>query len=194
MSKRILIIAGSPRKGGNTMTVAKWVADGAKASGADVEIVDAARLDYKTPGCTSCMSCQNSDRFLCAVKDDAAELLARMPKFDVVVFATPVFFMGFSAQLKHIVDRMYSLVKIDHEKHTVKHALEKVELALVATAGGAEGSGLNLVKANIDAIAGFLGKKARKFCVPFAPFQAGELDLDSELRAKAESFGAELAV
>ena len=193
MAKRILIVSGSPRKGGNTMTVVKWVADGASAAGAEVEIVDAARLNYKAPGCTSCMSCQNSEAYVCAVKDDAAELLARFPKYDVVVLATPVFFMGFSAQLKHIVDRMYSLVKIDHEKHTVKHALNDVEFALIATAGGGEGSGLNLVKANIDAICGFLGKKPRKFCVPFAPFQSGELDLDGELRAKSEAFGAALA-
>lgn len=193
MSKKIMIVVGSPRKGGNTMTLAKWVAQGAEAAGAEVEIVDAARLEYKTPGCTACMSCQSSDSFLCAVKDDAAEVLARMPKCSVVALATPVYFMGFSAQLKHIVDRMFSLTKIDHEKHTVKHALKDTEIAFLATAGGDEGSGLAQVKANIDSIAGFLGKKVRKLCVPFAPFHAGELDLNAELREKAEAFGASLA-
>jgi multimeric flavodoxin WrbA len=193
MPGSIMIIAGSPRKGGNTMTLAKWVADGARAAGAEVELIDAARLSYKAPGCTACMSCQNSELFLCAIKDEAADIIARMPKCSVVVFASPVYFMGFSAQIKHIIDRMYSLIKIDHENHTVRHALKNTEIALVASAGGDEGSGLNLIKANIDAITGFLGKKARKLCIPFAPFQSGEMDLNNELREKAEAFGAELA-
>ena len=192
MSKKIMIVVGSPRKGGNTMTVAKWVAEGATSAGAEVEIIDAARLNYKTPGCTSCMSCQNSEAYVCAVKDDATEILARMPKCSTVVLSTPVFFMGFTAQIKHIIDRMYSLVKINHEKHTVTHALKNTDIALIVTAGGDEGSGLGLVKTNADAIAGFLGKKVRKFCVPFAPFHAGDLDLNSDLRQKAEAFGAEL--
>ena len=193
MFRKIMIVVGSPRKGGNTMTLAKWVADGATGAGAEVEIIDAARLEYKAPGCTACMSCQNSEAYVCAVKDDAAEILARMPKCSVVVLASPVYFMGFTAQIKHIIDRMYSLVKIDHEKHSVRHALKDTEIALIATAGGDEGSGMNLIKANIDSIAGFFGKKVQKFCVPFAPFHAGELDLNGELREKAEAFGAGLA-
>jgi len=193
MAKRIMIVTGSFRKGGNTATVAKWIADGATQAGAEVEIVDAARLEYKTAGCTACMSCQASKEFRCAIKDEASEVLARMPKFSVVVLATPVYFMGFSAQIKHIVDRMFSLTKIDHQKKKVEHALKGTELALLATCGGSEGSGLSLLKSNFDAIAGFLGKKGKKFCVPFAPFQSGELDLNAEMREKAEAFGAELA-
>ncbi len=193
MARRIMIVTGSFRKGGNTATVAKWIADGASQAGAEVEIVDAARLEYKASGCTACMSCQNSKEYRCAIKDEASDVLARIPKCSVLVLATPVYFMGFSAQIKHLIDRMLSLTKIDHQKHKVEHALKGTELALVATCGGSEGSGLALLKSNFDAIAGFLGKKGRHFNIPFAPFHTGELDLNGEMREKAEAFGAELA-
>ena len=51
MSKKIMIICGSPRKKGNTMTLVNWVKSGAEEAGAKVELVDAAHLKYKTNGC-----------------------------------------------------------------------------------------------------------------------------------------------
>ncbi len=190
--KKIMIVVGSNRKGGNTATVAKWVADGAREAGAEVETVDAARLKYKANGCTACMGCQNSKEYRCAIKDEASDILARIPECSTLVIASPVYFMGFSAQTKLFLDRMFSLMKIDHAKDKVEHALKNTEIALIATCGGDKGSGLALIQSNIDAIAGFFGKKARKLAIPFAPFQPGEIESNVELKEKAESFGASL--
>lgn len=190
--KKIMIVVGSNRKGGNTAVLAKWVADGAREAGAEVETVDAARLKYKANGCTACMGCQNSKEYRCAIRDEASEILARIPECSVLVIASPVYFMGFSAQTKLFLDRMYSLMKIDHEKGRIDHAMKNTGFALIASCGGDEGSGLSLIKANIDAIAGFFGKKAQKFVMPFAPFQSGEIESNTELKEKAEAFGASL--
>lgn len=192
MSKKVMILTGSPRKGGNTAVVSNWVAEGARDAGAEVETIDVARLEYKTNGCTACNGCKQTELFKCIIKDEASEILSRMPEQDAIVFATPVYFMGFSAQIKLLLDRMYSLIRID-EAGKIEHKLHKPVIALIATAGGDEGSGINLVKSNIDAVAGFLGKPAKKFAVPFAPSEPGEIETNVELKEKAMAFGSELA-
>lgn len=95
MSKKILIINGSPKKVGNTSAMVEWFCQGAK--GADIEIVRAAFLKYKTSGCISCRSCQKSDKYECSVEDGAKPVLAKMADVDAIVFATPLYFFGPSA-------------------------------------------------------------------------------------------------
>jgi len=62
-----MIICRSPRKNGNTMTLVNWV-----KTRAEVEIIDAAHLNYKTNGCVSCYKRQESDEFKCVIKDEAS--------------------------------------------------------------------------------------------------------------------------
>jgi multimeric flavodoxin WrbA len=194
MAKKIMIVTGSPRKGGNTMTLAAWVAEGAREAGAEVEIVNAAALDYKTNGCTACNGCQESEKYGCIIKDEASPIIARIPEMDVLVLATPIYFMGFSAQIKLLLDRFYSLMKINPEDHTFKHELGDMEWALIASGGGDEGSGLGLVEANMNAIAGFFQKKPKVLKVPFAPAAPGEIDTNLELKDKALDFGQGLSM
>jgi len=191
MSKKIMIICGCPRKNGNTMTLVNWAKTGAEETGASVEIVDAANLNYKTNGCISCYGCQKSDEFKCVIKDDASEILARISEQDVVILATPVYFMGVSAQLKLILDRMFSLVKIVSETD-VKHCLQKPKFGLIATAGGDENSGLNLTIANMKAAAEFFGKTLEVFSLPLTPMNPKDLLSNSALKEKALNFGKRL--
>ncbi len=113
MGKRIMVLAGSPRENGNTNTVAGWVAAAVKESGADVEVVDVSRLKSKNNGCIACMGCQKPEKFECTVDDEIKPVLARIPDMDVLVFATPTYFLGPTAQMKLVMDRMYSLIKFD---------------------------------------------------------------------------------
>lgn len=194
MGKKIMIVNGSPRDGGNTATLVSWVADDAREAGADVEIVDAARLDCKVPGCMACMGCHASEGFRCVVDDDATDVIARIPAQDVVVLATPVYFMGFSAQIKRVIDRMFSLFKFDDEKGTsYAPGLRETTFALIATAGGGEDDGLDLVLKNTEAIAGFASEGVRSLLVPFAHSEHGVVDTNRELRERARAFGRKLA-
>lgn len=192
MTKKIMIICGSPRNNGNTMTIANWVASGAREEGGKVEIVDAARLQYRVNGCTACMGCQKSDQFRCVIEDEASTILARMPEQDVLVFATPVYFMGFSAQIKLILDRMFSLFKIKGDGYRIAPGLEKTSFALIASGSGDENGGLKLVEENMNAIADFIKKESKSFLVPLAPMETGAIDSNPGLKAKAVEFGAEL--
>ncbi len=196
MGKRIMMVVGSPNERGNTRTLVEWVAAGAREAGADVEIVDAARLHYKAYGCQACMACRESDAFRCAVKDEASDVIARMPEKDVVVLATPIYFWGLSAQTKHIVDRMFSLVKAASGAYELAPGLKSTRLAFIATAGGGADWGLKLAEETVKAIAGFRGggrSGFRSLLVPKAHSEQGVRESNTALRERARAFGEELA-
>ncbi len=189
----IMIICGSPRPKGNTMTVVNWVAEGAKSAGATVEIVNADELEYKANGCRSCMGCQRLDEFACVVEDDAADVINRIPDQDVLVLASPVYFFGVSAQLKLILDRMYCLYKFDGDEMDLAPGLEDLSLAFVGTAGGGTEDGLQLAEDTIKTLADFTNLPFTSFLVPYAPKAIGALQENGPLRLEAIAFGEELA-
>ena len=136
MSKKIMILSGSPRKNGNTNTVVGWFIEGAREAGAEVELIDAASLKSKFNGCIACLGCQKSDKFECEVDDEIKPVLAQIPEKDVLVFATPVYFFGPNAQLKLILDRMYSLIKFKPYTREIVHNLIHIKLGFISTGGG----------------------------------------------------------
>ncbi len=101
MTKKVLILAGSPRKGGNSDLLCDAFAKGAKEAGHKVTKIRVA--DKKIGYCTGCYACQKTGK--CAIKDDAAGILKKMLETDVIVFASPVYFYSISAQLKTLFDR-----------------------------------------------------------------------------------------
>ncbi len=101
MSKKILILAGSPRKGGNSDLLCDEFARGAAEAGHTVEKL---RVAEKNIGyCRACYACRESG--VCAIHDDMAEVLQKMIDADVLVLASPVYFYSISAQLKAVIDR-----------------------------------------------------------------------------------------
>lgn len=101
MSKKVLILSGSPRKAGNSDVLCEQFSKGAQESGHQVEKVRVAekRIGY----CTGCAACQGKGE--CAQKDDMAPILGKMAAADVIVLATPVYFYTMCAQLKTVIDR-----------------------------------------------------------------------------------------
>ena len=193
MGKRILILTSSPRKNGNTNTIVNWCAQSATDAGAEVECVDIARLKYKSNGCISCYSCQESDKYECKVKDDANDILERLSDFDVVVYSTPIYMFGPSAQLKLLLDRTYSLVKFDPETgDTILKSNDQV-MALIATAGGGINDGLGLTDQSFKSLAAFLGNSYLSLLIPEAPSDPKQLQENAELKQKAVEFGRVLA-
>ena len=100
--KKVLILSGSPRKGGNSDTLCDEFMRGAKEAGNEVEKI---RVSEKKIGyCTGCYYCQKSGG-VCAIKDDMADLLQKIIDADVLVLASPVYFYSIDAQLKTVIDR-----------------------------------------------------------------------------------------
>ena len=101
MSKKVLIISSSPRKGGNSDILCDAFAEGARDAGHEVEKVRIA--DLKIGYCTGCYACQKTGK--CAIKDDARSVIGKMMAADVIVLASPVYFYSICAQLKALIDR-----------------------------------------------------------------------------------------
>ena len=100
--KNVLILSGSPRKGGNSDILCEEFARGAFDAGHEVETV---RIAEKKIGCCrACYSCRDHAG-ACVIKDDMAELLQKMIDADVLVLASPVYFYSIDAQLKAVIDR-----------------------------------------------------------------------------------------
>ena len=110
MNKKVLIISSSPRKGGNSETLAAAFAKGAREAGNQVETV---YLRKKQVGfCKGCLACLKLGH--CVIQDDAVEIAAKMHDADVLVFATPVYYYCVSGQLKTMLDRANPLYDTDY--------------------------------------------------------------------------------
>ena len=102
MSKKIVIISSSPRRGGNSDILCDEFASGAKLSGNDVTKIF---LKDKNIGfCTGCGACSEHG-LPCPQRDDANEVVQAMIDADIIVMATPVYFYTMAAQLKTLIDR-----------------------------------------------------------------------------------------
>ena len=105
MSKKVLVLSASPRKGGNSDLLCDQFMHGAKEANNQVDKIFL--RDKKINYCTGCGACQ-SNGGKCVQKDDMAEVLDKMIAADVIVMATPVYFYTMNAQMKTLIDRTYS--------------------------------------------------------------------------------------
>lgn len=103
--KKISIVTSSPRTNGNSETMAHKFAEGAIASGNEVQYIAVRDLDLKF--CTGCLYCQSHDR--CILDDGMNALYDTFGSSDVIVFATPVYYYAVSGQLKTLLDRLNPL-------------------------------------------------------------------------------------
>ncbi|WP_195282382.1 flavodoxin family protein [Harryflintia acetispora] len=102
MSKQVLILSGSPRKGGNSDLLCDEFLRGAAESGHQVEKIFL--RDKKAAPCNACYYCKKSAG-KCAIQDDMGEILDKMQAADVIVLASPVYFYSIDAQMKAVIDR-----------------------------------------------------------------------------------------
>ena len=100
----IIVLQGSPNREGSTRIMVDAFVDGASMAGPQVEIVDVARLNIRP--CTGCVKCGYEGP--CVQRDAMGELREKILASDMIVFATPLYYFGMSAQLKTIVDRFCS--------------------------------------------------------------------------------------
>lgn len=189
MPKNILILSGSPKKNGNTAALVEWFTEGAVSKGAQVELIHTAFLKYKFPGCTSCRLCQKQEAYECVIGDDASLVLRKMVSADVIVMATPLYFFAASAQLKVIIDRMFSLYKWDNVANTMRAALKGKTLVLLASAY--EDIGMDALEKPFALTADYTGMLFESLLVPDAG-ESGEIRKKPEARKKAAALGEKL--
>lgn len=116
----ILVIESSPHKHGSSNLLAAEFIRGAEEMGHHVTVFDAGHAELHP--CLGCEVCGMSGP--CVQKDDMADLRERILDVDMVVFVTPLYYFGMSAQLKMVLDRCYSF----NGQLTAKH----LKTALIA--------------------------------------------------------------
>ena len=102
---KIVVLTGSPRRNGNTNHLVGQFIKGAKEAGHEVYRFDCAQR--KVSPCIACNRCGMNGQ--CIFSDDFEELRPHLMAADMVVFATPMYYFGFSSQLKAVIDRFYAL-------------------------------------------------------------------------------------
>lgn len=101
MSKKVLILSSSPRKGGNSDLLCDRFAEGVMEAGHQAEkiFLNEKKIHYCT-GCGQCFEKKN-----CSQKDDMTGILQKMKEADAIVMATPVYFYTMCGQMKTMIDR-----------------------------------------------------------------------------------------
>jgi len=102
---KILGVSCSPRKDGNTVAMLNEALKAAQGEGAEVELFSVAGKDIQP--CDGCWGCTKTGK--CHIKDDVAILQDKMIAADGIIFGTPIYFWGMTAQAKAIMDRTISL-------------------------------------------------------------------------------------
>ena len=130
MSKKLLIVNGSPRKNGVDAAIAKLIADRVKEHGYETEIVNICEM--KIGGCRACMVCKKTGK--CAQDDDMIQMYERIRSSDMLILASPVD-VGFAgtivATLNGVAEEAFHAVAI------VLVVFGRVDAALGSDAMGA---------------------------------------------------------
>ena len=101
---KVLGIAGSPRRGGNTDMLLAELLKGAASKGAEVKTIVLNSLKFSP--CTHCDGCLKTGS--CVVKDEMQNIYQDFEEADVIVLASPIQFTGVTAQMKGMIDRFQS--------------------------------------------------------------------------------------
>jgi multimeric flavodoxin WrbA len=105
MSFNILAISGSPRKKGNTELLVKAAIEPFADNGHTVQRFFLS--EKRAAPCIACEACSKDG--VCAVEDDAHEVLQKITSFDAVIVGSPVYFRNVTGQLLALFTRFHSL-------------------------------------------------------------------------------------
>lgn len=107
MSKKVVVLTGSPRKNGNSFAMTEAFIEAAQANGHSVTRFDAALRNVG--GCRACEACFKTGK-ACAFDDDFNTIAPAILDADTVVFTMPVYWYSIPAQIKCVIDRLYSFM------------------------------------------------------------------------------------
>ncbi len=105
---KIAVLNGSP-KAGNTAAMVSAFAEGAKEAGHEVEILHVGKM--KINGCLACEYCHTKGEGKCVQQDDMQKVMPAYLEADMVVYASPIYYFGMTAQISAAIQRVYAIGK-----------------------------------------------------------------------------------
>lgn len=185
-NRKVLIFMGSPRREGNSTTLAKKVAAGAEAAGATVESFYLHGMNIRP--CDACDACRDKSETDCILDDDMKGLFPKLRQADSIVIASPIYWFTVSAQTKLFMDRWYALG--GPEGHSFQGKRFGIVLTYADTDPFTSGA-VNALRTFQDAL-NYVGASTIGMVYGSA-WEAGEIKKNQELMNKAYELGKQLA-
>lgn len=171
----IVIINGSARNG-NTLTAIKAFMEGAKEH--EIEVIQPDKLNIAP--CKGCGACQCFKG--CVDKDDTNPTIDKIAAADMIVFATPVYWWGMTAQIKLVMDKCYCRGA----------QLKGKKIGLITVGGAAVGSiQYELIEKQFQCIEKYLAWDI-KFSKSYSANDTGDLAKDEVAIAELKGLAAAL--
>jgi multimeric flavodoxin WrbA len=156
---KVLAFNGSPRmEKGITEVILQTFLDGARSAGAETETIYISRQKIKY--CTGCFNCWLVHPGRCIHKDDMVMIRKKIKDADILVLGSPVYFDGFTAQMKTMMDRLitggmpFIENRDGHSRHPSRGNEKKVrKMLLVSTCGFGERDNFEPIITHMKAIA-----------------------------------------
>jgi multimeric flavodoxin WrbA len=185
-ARKILVVHSSPRKKGNSNTLANVIIKSAESAGADVESVYLHGMDISP--CNACYACQKKDSKGCAIDDEMQTIYPKLVECDTWVIASPVYWFNMSAQTKLFMDRCFALLAYADNPFAGK----RVAIAMSYGDTDPFNSGcINALRSFQDAF-NYVG--AKMVGMVYGSAEApGEIESNADLMQRAESLGKKLA-
>lgn len=184
--KKIVVVMGSPRRDGNSSTLAEQVIKGGREAGAIVESFSLQELDVRP--CDACAQCQGEDRKEFHIQDGMVQVYPKLREADALVISSPIYYFNMTAQTKAFIDRCYALQTPDGNELAGKH------VGIVMTYGDSNpfnSGAVNALRSFQDAFA-YIGAEIEGMVYGSAS-DAGEVSGNQVLMTEAYELGKALA-
>jgi len=123
---KVLGLVGSNRKDGNTNTLVDRILEGARTKGHETSKVFLA--DRRISPIGDCSACRKTGH--CSIEDDFDALMEEVLESDCIIFGTPLYWFGPSAQMKAFIDRWVCRLAFDEEAFRAKMRGKRCVLAV----------------------------------------------------------------
>ncbi len=185
-NKKIVIILGSPRKKGNSATLAKQAVAGAEAEGAEVESFYLQGMNIQC--CTACDKCLEEESKYCIFDDDMQALYPKLRDADALIIAGPIYWFTVSAQTKIFMDRLYAMQSPDG-----KFELAGKQIGILFAYEGSDpfNSGADNAIRTFQDMFNYIGAEIVGMAYGSA-LKAGEIKNNQEVMEKAYELGKQL--
>ena len=134
---KIYAVNGSPRKKGNTATLLHSALEGAASvTGQEQVTTECINLyEYTFKPCISCFQCKrlNGKSYgQCAVNDSLTPILEKLKEADGIIFGSPIYFGGITAQLRGLFERLL-FQYVEYTENYTTIAPKKMPTAFIYT-------------------------------------------------------------
>ena len=187
MANKIVVILGSPRKKGNSATLAESLINGAEENGAEVQTFFLQGMDIKP--CNACDQCMGSPGSGCVIDDDMQKIYPAVRAADAIVIASPIYWFNINAQTKLFIDRCYALIE------SGGHAFNGKNIGLILVYGDTDpfrSGATNAIRSYQD-IFRYVGAKIAGLIYGTA-MKAGQIQNNKQLMRKAYNLGKKLSL